>query len=561
MWLLDSGVKVAAVLLLAICPAFGQSLLDPSPGFGSEGNRSSFAAAPPIPPAGGPPPVPATAELMERLQAAEQRIAELETGGRDTGNGSGFATASDGASSRAAFGGETDTSTDSQNGESEDVSQDVEDLSKKLDELQKEWDKHQESLKKAADAAANKPTFETGGRIHLDYWDVLQSSEGIGFFEHPNADDPQFGTDPESRFLFRRVRLEFEGDVPDLMFWRMQLDFNRPERPQIKDVYLGWELPANHRMIIGHQKLPMGADALYSSRFTPFMERPQVVDAFLTDYRRLGAMMYGFSDDRVFNWRYGLFEMQNLQEEGRYIGDSLQLGAFGRLASTLWYDESSNGRGYLHLGVSGSIVRPDGDVTDADSNDNVAHFAARPEGRTDRVWIDTGAIAGARWYEQNGLEAVLNLGALQLTGEFLSTWVQRDNRTSGTGPDVHFHGGYVQAAYFLTGEHIPWDREEGVTTRIHPFENFFLVDRCTGGTGSGWGAWQVATRYDYIDLTDNDIEGGVENNLTLAVNWWWNSHARMQVNATRGLIEERSRVGGFDSGDFWLVGTRLDINF
>ena len=479
-------------------------------------------------------------DLLDRLEAAERRIAELEAGqplGGPGNSDSGSATLSNGTSG-------------DKNG-----------LAEQLNSLQQDWNEFQRTQQKEKQDARSKPTFDIGGRIQVDYWSFLEESDGIGYFEHPDADDPLFGVDPENRFLFRRIRLETEGTVPDLMFWRLQVDFNEPENPQMKDVYLGWELPDNRRLIVGHQKLPLSLDALYSSRFTTFMERPQVVDAFVTDYRRLGAMLYGNSNDLLFNWRYGIFETANIQDPGRYIGDSLQLGGYGRLASTPWYDEANGGRNYLHLGVAGSVVRPDGDVTDADSNDNVARFAARPEGRTDGRWIDTGPIRGAQWYQQMGLEAVINVGALQLTGEFMSTWVQRDSTTAGTGPDVNFHGGYVQAGYFLTGEHIPWDRESGTVDRMRPYENFFLVDRCLGGTGHGWGAWQIAARYDYLDLTDSDIQGGVENNLTLALNWWWNAYARLQFNVTRGLIEQHRRVGGFDSGDFWLAGTRFAIDF
>jgi len=560
------------------------------PGFGCFRIRSALALAATAwaaitlvtPSAFGQPPlepaVPATAEsadlseVLERLRAAERRIAELEANGKQGAAAEGDASAavpagrarvSDDAESgdRADSGGKQPTNDSAADNRDAGDGDGGSDVGERLGALQKDWDAFQESQAELKAAAKKKPTFKIGGRIHLDYWTFPGASEGIGFFEHPVPSDPQYGVDPEDRFLFRRIRLEAQGDVPDLMFWRTQVDFNEPENPQIKDVYLGFRLPYDQSLVIGHQKLPMGLDALYSSRFTTFMERPQVNDAFVTDYRRLGAMMYGYSEDLLFNWRYGIFEVQDIQNTGRYIGDSLQLGGYGRLASTPWYDETSDGRGYLHLGASGSVVRPDGDVTAADSNGNVARFSARPEGRTDMRWIDTGPIRGAQWFEQTGLEAVLNVGALQFTGELMGTWVQRDETTRGTGPDTLFHGGYVQAAYLLTGEYVPWDREQGVVDRVKPFENFFLIDRCGGGTGGGWGAWQVAARYDYLDLTDADIRGGVENNMTYALNWWWNPYARLQFNVTHGLIEQHREVGGFDSGDFWLAGTRFAIDF
>src|SRR5690606_33905641 len=127
---------------------------------------------------------------------------------------------------------------------------------------------------------------------------------------------------------------------------------------------------------------------------------------------------------------------------------------------------------------------------------NEARFRHRPEARSTNRWIDTGAIAGAHDYHLLGLEGVVNVGPLQVVSEYQNVWVSRHG---AVGPDVQFHGAYVYAAYFLTGEHMPWDRESGTLERIRPFENFFLVNRCGGGVGNGLGAWQIAVRYSYGD--------------------------------------------------------------
>jgi phosphate-selective porin OprO/OprP len=45
------------------------------------------------------------------------------------------------------------------------------------------------------------------------------------------------------------------------MLWRIQLDFNTPEDPEYKDVYIGFkELPWNHTILVGNQKRPLGLD-------------------------------------------------------------------------------------------------------------------------------------------------------------------------------------------------------------------------------------------------------------------------------------------------------------
>lgn len=441
-------------------------------------------------------------------------------------------------------------------GESATKSEANDGLEERLKTLESAWETFQAGEDKKKAVAGKKPTFQIGGRVHLDYWGFPQTTEAIDYFENPVT-----GTDVENRFLFRRIRLEMQGDIFETMLWRMQVDFNIPDEPQIKDVYLGFtELPWNQEFLIGHQKRPIGLDHLNSSRFNVFLERPLIVEAFNQDARRLGAQMYGFTNDEVYHWRYGVFLQQDIQALGSSIGDSAQASLNARLSSSPWYDAPSDGRGYFHWAIAGMLARPDGDIDPVDTNVNEARFRTRSQLRTSSRWVDTLPIGGAEWYEILAFEAMANVGAWQWVAEHQTSWVQRGG---GPGPDVAFHGGYSQLSYFLTGEHIPYDRRTGTIGRVVPFENFFLVDQCRGGWGHGWGAWQIATRASYIDLSDADVRGGVEHNYSLALNWYWNSHARLQTNLELGEIDRHRPVGpnGLTSGRFIGFGTRFAVDF
>lgn len=432
----------------------------------------------------------------------------------------------------------------------------------RLKELEDQFQTQADEKKEADDAAKEKPTFELGGRIHLDYWTFPANQPGLGFLEHPFPALPNYGDDPEDRFLFRRIRLEMQGDIPTHMLWRMQIDFNNPSIPEYKDVYLGWnELSGNHSLLVGNQKRPLGLDHLNSSRFNVFMERPLVVEAFNQDSRRIGACLYGYSDDESLNWRYGIFNLENTSATGRYTGDSLQMAGYGRLVASPSY--STDGRCYSHLAIAGAIAHPDGgDARSRVTNRNEGRFRTRPEARTDTRWLDTGPIAGANWYEILAAESIINNGPFQLTSEYMVSFLQRDSNTPGTGPDTFFHGFYIYGAYFLTGEHIAYDRTSGTLDRVKPHKNFFLADRmCGRHDGRGWGAWQIIARYDYLDLTDQDIAGGVAQNFTLGLNWHWNAYAKVQTNLIFGDIREHRPVAGFDGGNFTILGTRLNCDF
>lgn len=346
------------------------------------------------------------------------------------------------------------------------------------------------------------------------------------------------------------------------MLYRMQIDFNSPEDGEMKDLYVGFkELPLLGTVLIGNQKRPLGLDHLNSSRFNVFIERPLVIEAFNEDARRLGVASYSHTEDLAYNLRFGMYALENIVRDGESVGDSMQVSGNARLASSPWYDEASGGRGYFHWALAGMVAKPDGDVTTTDENANEGRFRTRSELRSDRRWLNTGPISGADWYEIVGLESILNLGSLQIVGEYQSNWMQRDSVTAGTGPDLFFHGGYVYVAYMLTGEHVPYKRASGTIDRVRPLENFFLIDTCNDGVAGGWGAWQVALRYSHLDLSDNDIAGGEENNLTLGLVWYFNAYSSLQFNAVYGDIDDHAPVNGFTDGHFTALGTRLRMNF
>ena len=262
-------------------------------------------------------------------------------------------------------------------------------------------------------------------------------------------------------------------------------------------------------------------------------------------------------DDEAYNWRFGVYNLRDVAALGQYVSDHYQAEIAGRLANTFWWDECSDGRGYGHWAIAGTLADPDGGGAGAAPNE--ARFRTRPEGRSTRRWLNTNRIADADFYEMIALEGVLNVGPTQVVAEFQNTWLQRDG-----GRDLHFHGGYAYVSYFLTGEHMPWSRRTGTLARIKPFENFFLVDRCCGGHGGGLGAWQVALRYSYADYTSQDIFGGVGEAWTLGLNWYWNPQARMQFNYVHGHIGEADDivVAGLPAGGTYdILGMRFMIDF
>jgi phosphate-selective porin OprO and OprP len=437
-------------------------------------------------------------------------------------------------------------------------------LAERLDELEKKYADLSESQDDLSDELSGyvrtghgEETMKLSGRIHFDMWEFPETTPGINGFETGDLASP-----PQDQIGFRRLRFGVAGDVWENMEYKIEMEFAGGNNVEFRDAYLGFtELPCLQTVRIGNQKRPYGLDHWNSSRYNVFLERPFIIEAFNQDARRLGIQSWSHSEDLAWNWQYGVFNQRLVQDEGHYISNNWQPEFAGRLANTIWYDECSGGRGYAHWAVSGAIADPDGFAPTenyADSGINEARFRTRPEARSENRWLDTQIIDFAQTYTLLGLENVINLGPLQLAGEYQNIWLDRLN-----GSQLNFHGGYVYAAYFLTGEYMPWNREEGQLDRPKPLENFFLVDTCRDGVRGGYGAWQVAARWSYGDLSDDDIQGGIGESVTLGLNWLWNPYARMQFNYIYGDIHDNAlnAVGGVDFGHYQIVGTRFLIDF
>ncbi len=425
------------------------------------------------------------------------------------------------------------------------------DLGERYSNLAEDHKKLKKSLKGYAKTGHGGSTMKVGGRVHADIWGFPGDSPGVNAFE---SGDPTIS--PQDRIGFRRVRFGVKGDLWKTMLYKIEIEFAGGNKTEFRDAYFGWkDLPFLQTVLIGNQKRPYGLDHLNSSRFNVFLERPYVIESINQDARRFGVQSYGVSEDEAWNWRYGVFNQRLIQDEGNYISDHYQLELAGRLANTFWYDEASGGRGYGHWAVSGTAANPDGSNRPGRAT-NEARFRSRPEARSASRWIDTGTIDGADNYGMLGVENVWNFGPLQLVGEYQNLWLDRNG-----GSNLHFDGGYVYAAYFLTGEHMPWNRRTGTLSRIKPIENFFLVDTLDDGVRGGWGAWQVAYRWSYANFSDDDVLGGVGQSHTLGLNWYWNAYSRMQFNAIYGEIDDRAPVAGQTSGNYTILGARFMVDF
>ncbi len=328
----------------------------------------------------------------------------------------------------------------------------------------------------------------------------------------------------------RRARLTFRNGFANDWTFKASVELStNPFALEVKDLYLLYTGLSFGPVIGGNRKEPFSLEALVSARYTTMMEKALPVQA-MAPGRNVGITI-GALWNRRTTFTFGLFG-QGFEEDGlRASGIALT----GR-ATHVFIDEP---RHQFHVGLSGSYRH-------VGSTDAI-RFRSRPEvGITDNYMVDTGDLDAVD-VPRAGFEIAYINGPLSLQSELIASWVTR-----GSGRDtLSFHGWYAQAAWFLTGESRPFDRGSARFGRIDPF---LSVDR------GGKGAWEVALRMSRVDLSDSDVIGGQETNLTAGLTWYLSSTMRAMVNYVNVL--EMDRPGSiFDGNTMSLFQARFQIEF
>lgn len=166
----------------------------------------------------------------------------------------------------------------------------------------------------------------------------------------------------------------------------------------------------------------------------------------------------------------------------------------------------------IHLGGSFSYrVNADEDNT---------QFRSRPEiGTTNTFFVDTGPISNADRIVRAGLEASRVKGRYSWQTELLATEVQRNGFN-----DVLFWGAYAYFSWFLSNDSRNYDAGTGQYGALSPSSPMFK---------GGRGAFELAFRASYVDLSDKGVIGGQESNLSLGFNWYLNDKLRLMSNVVK----------------------------
>ncbi len=188
------------------------------------------------------------------------------------------------------------------------------------------------------------------------------------------------------------------------------------------------------------------------------------------------------------------------------------------------------GRYMLHLGLGGSH---------RDTNDNRTRFRTRGSlrngpGAVNPVFADTGTF----FADSQSLispELALVWGPWLFQAEYTGAWVP--DAFGNTAPNVgvnqgtvYFQAWYAEALVFLTGEHREYERKEARFTRVVPYQKRVPNSPALQRAHLAQGAWQLGARYQKADLSDEGIQGGTTQDVTIGLNWFINPNMKYQLN-------------------------------
>jgi phosphate-selective porin OprO/OprP len=381
-------------------------------------------------------------------------------------------------------------------------------------------------------------------------------------FDTPSGSTSGVGN--ASATQIRRAILQADGDIFDQFDYIIQFDFanasndnsglqppsfgNLTSSPAPHNVWMQVrDVPLLGNVRFGNQVKPIGMENNTASTFLPFMERSDNMDAFYGPFDNgyaLGITARNWSESERLTWQFGVYRPAT-----NVFGVALNKYSYGARVTALPVYESDGTR-LVHVGLGfwgGEIVQ--------DENRNrVRPLLRNAPGFAVPVLADTSEVPGSEQYTI-APEFALVLGSLTVqaewAGQFLTDALSPSAQPQGT---VFYHGGYVQALYFLTGEHDEYLRREGVFGRQVPHEDYHLKK---GDPHWSLGAWQAGVRLGYVDLTDKAIQGGRIYDVTVGLNWYLNANMKVQFNY---IVEHRDQPGATEG---WIngLGVRAAYNF
>jgi phosphate-selective porin OprO/OprP len=324
----------------------------------------------------------------------------------------------------------------------------------------------------------------------------------------------------------RRLTIGADGTIPG--GFRYSAEFNLAQGSvDYEDIWLAYDVknsPVTAQ--IGYFYPFSSLETMTSSKFTSFMERASLHDAF-TYNRRLGFGILA-NDKKADSWVFQAGVFSEPLNNGNFTRTGWQASVRGVYSPML-------GSTRLHVGANFQHRQNTREALGA-------NYQTRPLTQlTDQRFISTGNIAG-KSDSIVGVELAAIMKSFHFAGEAQKVWVnsytpaeitalnaQLDTNDTplGTGylGNPSFWSAYGEIGYYFTGETRGYKGGRFDRTKVlHPFNE------------GGWGALQLNARVDYVELRDRVASAPAGTSASAAVG------APYYVNGGKQIAYEGSLI-------------------
>ena len=322
------------------------------------------------------------------------------------------------------------------------------------------------------------------------------------------------GGGDEREIAIRRAEFVLKGDGPGPIDWVIGYD---AESERWLDVNLRARFGADdrHALQAGQFKQPNGMEELSSTRANDFIAKATATSTYAI--ARRAGVGYAYVRD-AGGIAVSTFDREITSGQATSRGT----GARG------WWAPLQGDDQVLHLGATYATQDPG-------SAGN--RMRARPNADlTDLRLVDAGPMDDARRIRTGSVEGLWIRGAIKLQGEAFRSTVERD-----AAPAFDSDGAYASVVWNLGGQ--GWDYRAGLPVTPVP----------EAGEPP---KYQLALRYDRIDLDDGAVRGGRQDAWTVGINAYVGPHAKAMLN----YVRVDSRRDGVDD-DPSIVEARVQLHW
>lgn len=391
--------------------------------------------------------------------------------------------------------------------------------------------------------------FAISGVMRLDQTYFSGKARDIGIFPvQPNTIPPN--AFPSGSHI-RKLEIDLTGGIGKDWNYTLGIDFEAGRIARFSDSWIAYSgFADNIEVFVGrHSANWFGLENSTSTSWYPFLERSSMANVFYPG-DGLGLLVDYWLEDAGFTF-LALQPDQGTKiatDDGRKFSNDRWMGLFrGTFAPCHQLGD------VWHFGISAVIRQNDGALNQLRLNDFV--MSTRPAGararftpalvRTSpREFIDVG-LSVNRAYAGN-VEFARQCGPWIIQAEYSQGLLKRVNSQLGA---VQVRGWDIQTQYMLTGEIHKYDPRDG---------NFGGID-----VKSPYGAWEVAARYDYVNLNDKDLLGGKEHDVTLGLSWYWNNNVRISLNYTYAQLFPNAHIPApfNNKRSLNIIAARVQVKF